>query len=169
MALDKILIVPTGISPHKNYGINTSDRVEMVKLSIKDNDNLELELYEANSNNVCYTIDTLKYLKAKHPEDELFFIIGTDNLIDIENWKDVDQYYIYTKILLADRLTDNIDVSSTIKHLKSEYNLDVYEVDTPIIEISSTEIRTKVDQNKSIKYMCTAKVVDYIENNRLYK
>ncbi|WP_322941737.1 nicotinate-nucleotide adenylyltransferase [Mycoplasmopsis canis] len=150
--LDKLLIIPAYVSPFKNKGISIEDKINMIELVLEQK--MELCLFEAKRNTVSYTIDTIKYLKNKYPNDELFLIIGSDNLPKLHKWKDVDQIFSLSNLVVLKR-TKNI----------SKTNLKKYHgilMDNPIIDYSSTMVRNGMFQ------MLDPKVVDYIQSKGLY-
>ncbi|MBZ4683592.1 MAG: nicotinate (nicotinamide) nucleotide adenylyltransferase [Fusobacteriales bacterium] len=137
---DKILFVPVGIPSHReNNLIDYEHRVNMIKLSIKNNK--YFELCEIEKNKISYTYDTYKELKKIYLKDELYEIIGEDSAAYLHKWKDYDEMIKNVKFIV----------------LKS-----------PIIEISASDIRTRIKMGKSIKYYLTDEVRKYIEKNKLY-
>jgi nicotinate-nucleotide adenylyltransferase len=89
--LDKIIFIPSFISPHKSDVISVSPehRLKMLKLAVEGVDFFEVSDYEINREGISYTIDTLKEFKKKY--DELEFIIGYDNIFKFHSWKEPDQ------------------------------------------------------------------------------
>jgi len=170
--LDKVIFVPTGIHPLKvNKAISPSHiRVEMISLAIESNSCFEVSTIEIDKEGISYTIDTLRLLKGKYKSSELYFILGTDILFEIEKWKDFRQLSRICKLVLFHRAgdTDSI-VEDKIRQLKMQYGLKFEKIESPKIEISSTEIRNRVFNNKSIKYMLPQNVEEYIAGNNLYK
>lgn len=171
--LDKIIFIPTGKAPHKTY-INSGDvRLKMVNLAIEGKEHFLSCSIEINNPNVTYTIDTMKELNLKYPDCKFYFIIGLDNLFNMETWNSIDELGNYTKFLVSHRIfEENITDSKVLekcKELEAKYKLDIEIVDTPIIEISSSYIRKRVNNNLSIDYLTTERVIEYIESNGLYK
>lgn len=171
--LEGILFVPTGIAPHKIYQTEASKRSKMVEMAINDNKYFHLCEIEVKKQKISYTYETLKELKELRPEDEFYFIIGLDNLYDISNWNNIRGLGQLTDFLLVNRLgyydVDVEDIEAKISELKRDYDLNIDLIETPIIEISSSMIREKVKKGYSIEYLTAKEVVDYIEENGLYK
>ncbi|WP_027120981.1 nicotinate-nucleotide adenylyltransferase [Mycoplasma leonicaptivi] len=153
--LDKLLIIPTQVSPFKNKtkGINIEDKINMINLVLEDK--MEICLFEAKRNNVSYTIDTVKYLKNKYKNDELYLIIGSDNLPKLNKWKDIDEIAYLTKITVV-RRDKNIN----------KLNLKKYNgilLDNPLFEkYSSTNFKY------GLMNLVDEKVLNYIQKKGLY-
>lgn len=172
MELDRIIFIPTGQPPHKDEKdvIDKFHRQSMTEISIEDNPYFLLSTIEIERSNKSYTIDTISNLKKQYKDDSLIMIIGADSLINIEQWKDASKLLKEIDFVVADRITkQNEDVLQEIKRLNMKYNTKIRYIDTPIIEISSTEIRNKIKKNESIKYLVNPKVHKYILENNLYK
>ena len=152
--VDKILIVPTLSYWDKNNLVDINDRINMLKLY--ENENIIIDIKHSK---LIYTIDLVRELEKIYSKDELFIIIGADNIIDFDKWKDYKDLLKY-KIIVMNR--DDMDVSPYIEKLGKE-NFIVLN-DYPYIKISSTKIRN----NLNSKYLDT-KVLDYIKEHNLYK
>ncbi|ATO30695.1 nicotinate (nicotinamide) nucleotide adenylyltransferase [Mycoplasmopsis bovirhinis] len=152
LQLDKLLIVPTYSSPFKHKTISPQDKVNMINLVLEAK--MELCDFEIKRNSTSYTIDTVKYLKNKYPNDELYLIIGSDNLVKLDKWKDIDLISKLTKIVCLKR-TNKIN----------KLNLKRYQgilLNNPIYDYSST------DYKKGYLDLVDLKVANYIQANGLY-
>lgn len=161
--LDKLIFIPCHISPHKLEKEYASDehRFNMIKLAIKDVEYFEASDIEIKKKDISYTIDTLRELKKIYREDELFLIIGYDNLLVFDKWKDPDEILNLSKVLVLRRI-------SSLPEIKNIYADKVEIVNAPIIQISSSEIRDRLRANKTIKYLTPDSVIEYIFQNKLY-
>jgi nicotinate-nucleotide adenylyltransferase len=161
--LEKIIFIPAFISPHK-VDANISSplhRLNMIKLSTEDIPYFDFSDMEIKKEYVSYTIDTLKELKKKYDKIEL--IIGYDNIFDFSTWKDPD------KILeLADLIVLRRKTSVKPVEMDKYYHSAIF-VDTPAIEISSSEIRQRIADNMPIDFLVHPKVKEYILKYNLYK
>lgn len=170
--LEKIIFIPAGKAPHKKYDVEDFHRWNMLNLAISGNENFKACEYELDSDETSYTIKTLKYLNEKFINDQLYFIIGLDNLFHLEDWYKIEEYYKYTKIIVSNRRdceNSKLDVRYKLEELYNRFNLEIEVVETSLIEISSSEIREYRKIGKSINYLTPKKVVEYIEDNDLYK
>ncbi|MBM2816166.1 MAG: nicotinate-nucleotide adenylyltransferase [Ignavibacteria bacterium] len=173
--LDKCLFVPAHISPFKKKSKSATDtlvahRLKMLKLAIKDNPKFGILTYEVDKGGISYSIDTVDHLKEKEPATELYLLIGTDQAEEFKLWKKWEKLLTLVQLCIARRqgldskkMEKEISHSLTINKKKPEW------LDTPMLDISSEDIRDKVLLEKSIKYYVPASVEKYILSNNLYK
>lgn len=171
--LDKIVFIPTGIPPHK-IGLKISsndDRYEMTSLAIASNPDFEISDIEMNSKEISYTINTLRKLKSQmDPETELFFITGADAIFDLEFWKDVDLLLASFHIIAGTRPGHkNRELDQRITMLNEKYHSDIQMVEIPDIAVSSTDIRNRVREGKTVKYLVPESIEKFIIEHGLYK
>lgn len=165
-AFDKIIFVPAGNPPLKNYIITSKkDRLNMVKLAIEDNPYFLCCDLEMKNHGKSYTVDTVEKIKEKYPSEEIFFILGQDAAIDLNLWHRYEDFVRETNLIVVSRDMEQKDeIRGKYAHLNPKFVF----VDTPSIEISSTKIRDRIKQGKSIKYMVDKKVYEYIIKKGLY-
>lgn len=169
-ALAKVIFIPTGQAPHKTYQTSREDRLHMLNLAIGDNEDFAIDYYEINKNQVAYTIDTLAYLKSIYRSSDLYFIIGLDNLHGLKFWKGIGGYNKYVDIILIERKAKvPKGIEDEIAWYKDQYDLDIHYLKTPLIEISSSNIRERLKEGKTVRYMIRDEVADYIYQRGLYK
>ncbi len=171
LGLDKIVFIPTGMSYHKNTSQVTSSerRYEMLEMAIKDNPHFMLSDIEIKRSGNSYTCDTVKDLKEKYPDVDFYFLIGTDILFSIENWKNIDWLFKEIKFLLALREGhDSKLIEKQLKHLVENRGADIVLREFDLVNISSSKIREQVKNQKSIKYLLPLDVEEYILENNLY-
>lgn len=168
---EKIIFIPTGIPPHKKRGevLEGEIRGEMVSLAIESNPKFQLCNIEIEKRDICYTIDTINTLKEKNSQIDFHMIIGGDSLLSLHTWKGFKELISEINIVVADRYgACGEPVVSEIHRLNKETKKKIISINTPIIDISSTEIRDKSKQGKSIKYLVPEKVENYILKEGLY-
>jgi nicotinate-nucleotide adenylyltransferase len=161
--LDRIIFIPSFIAPHKIGKPSSSplQRIEMLKLAIKDIPYFDFSDFEIKKEGVSYTIDTLKTLKNKYQDIEL--IIGYDNLLDFRTWKEPDEILKMIKLVVLKRKVQNEPVEKDIYYKSSEI------IETPTIEISATAIRDRVRNNLPVNFLVPDAVMEYIYQFNLYK
>ena len=161
--LDRIIFIPCNISPLKTdvYSASTTHRLNMLKLVIEDLPQFDFSDYEIRKGDVSFTFDTLCEMKKEYSEIEL--IIGYDNLVVFDKWKNPDGIFDITKVVVMKRHGTSAE-KPTNKYFDKAIILD-----TPSIEISSTEIRERVKNNLPIDFLVPEKVKEYIYQNKLYK
>ena len=148
--VDKVVIVPTKNYWNKTNLIDIEDRINMLKNY--ENTNIEIDTIH---NNYPYTYELLNKLKEVYPTDELYLIIGSDNLDELHEWKNIDDL-LNNKIIVLKRGTIKKNPSIDDKNI-------IYVEDFDNIDISSTEIR-----NGKFEYL-DDNIKDYILNNKLYQ
>jgi nicotinate-nucleotide adenylyltransferase len=172
MELDKCLFVPTYLSPfkiEKNPIIPIEIRLKMLEIAINSNPIFEIETYEISRQEVSYTIDTIKYLQSKYPNDELYLLIGADQAKDFHLWKDFKEIMSILHLCVAKRGLDyELNVYPFELYLNNN-SKQIYKLNTPIIEISSTEIRERIKEGKTVEYLLSANVYNFIKDNNIYK
>ena len=171
--LDQIWYMPNGNPPHKdNTSMKTDvmERVEMVQLAIAPDEEFRLELYEAKRREVSCSYSTLEYFKNKYPEDEFYFIIGADSLFMIEHWVHPERIFPTCTILAAfrDEINTRKEMERRIQYLEKKYQAKIELLVTPLIKISSHELREAIKEGQSIASYVPADVEDYIYQKHLY-
>jgi nicotinate-nucleotide adenylyltransferase len=161
LGLDKVIFIPTALPPHKdNVNIApAADRLKMLKLATKSNKYFAVSDVEIKRKGRSYTIDTLKELKKKYKNDELYFIIGSDLLKYLNEWKDLSQILKMVEFIAATRPGYSLEKIPPYIH-----TLPIRAVD-----VSGFEVRQCVNQGKSFGYLVMDKVFDYIKRKKLYK
>ena len=169
--LDEILIMPTKNPYYKKISnsVTEEDRVAMVELAIEDNAHFRLSKEELDREGNTYTVETLSQLTARHPDYEYYFIMGADSLYHIESWKEPAQILKLATIVVAGRAGTGSSLSSQIEYIENKYDSEIYRLNSPVLEISSNDIRRRVRDGESIRYLLPAKVVDYIYEHGLYQ
>ena len=162
-SLDKIIFVPAFISPHKT-DIRTAGaehRLNMLKLAIQGIEYYEWSDIEIKAESVSYTVETLKYFKNKFEHLEL--IIGYDNLIKFDTWKEPDEIIKLAALVVMKR--NNTEEPK----VKNKYFESAVFVDSPVVEISSSVIRERISNNLPVDFLVPLKVNKYIKETNLYK
>lgn len=162
---DRILFIPSYITPHKNEGEEhlSHHRFEMIKLAVKNNPSFQVSDIEISKNEISYTITTLEYLLSKYPDSKFSIIIGMDNYITFHLWKEPKRILQLASLIVMNRPQYPRKVNELIGTTNTTF------VDVPNIGISSSEIRQKVKEGKSIKYLVPDSVEQYIIEHQLYK
>ena len=135
-ALDgKVIFVPARISVWKETSSPTADKIAMLSLAIQNNPVFSIDEFEINSGkDVNYSIDTVKYFKNKYPKDNIFYLIGTDQVNEFHRWKDAEELSSLARILYYERPGLRLSEDNIRK-----YNM--LKIDGGTKDVSSTDIR----------------------------
>ena len=171
MGLDKVIFIPTGNPPHKDLGVSAEDRYEMVKLAISPNPDFEISDIETTRVNLSYTVDTIRKLKKIYKEEKLYFLIGLDSLFQLKTWKKIGDLSQEIEFVVALRpgYIDKEEINREIDFLRDSFGTRINLIKTPLYEISSTDLRDRIHEGKSLRYLIPKKVLDYIEESGFYK
>lgn len=171
MGLDKVIFIPTGNPPHKEIGVSAEDRYEMVKLAISSNPDFEISDIETTRVKLSYTVDTIRELKKIYKEEKLYFLIGLDSLFQLKTWKKIRDLSGEIEFVVALRpgYLDREDIIKEIDFLRENFGTRIKLIKTPLYEISSTDLRNRIHEGKSLRYLIPKKVLDYIKESGFYK
>lgn len=171
MGLDKVIFIPTGNPPHKDLGVSAEDRYEMVRIAISPNPDFEISDIETTRVNLSYTVDTIRELKKIYKEEKLYFLIGLDSLFQLKTWKKIGDLSQEIEFVVALRpgYIDKEEINREIDFLRDNFGTKINLIKTPLYEISSTDLRERIHQGKSLRYLIPKKVLDYIEESGFYK
>lgn len=173
--LDEVIFMPAGRQPLKTKNIVTESnlRYDMVKIAIEPFDQFSVSNYEIEKEGLSFTYETLEYFKDKsnsqNEEKELFFITGADCLISIEKWREVKK--IFSLCTLVVFVRGGISKKEMIRKkqiIEEKYNGKIIILNLKQLEISSTDIRERVRENRRIDFFVPAKVSDIIYEKGLY-
>ena len=170
--LAKVLLMLAARPPHKKEELilDEEHRLEMLKLAIDDNKLLEVSTLELNRPGNSYTIDTIKYFMDHCPEKKIYFIMGSDTLFTMHTWKQVNDLSRLCKFIIVTRpgyLLSKDDPQYA--RLPSGLWDNAAYLEIPGFEFSSTNIRDRVKQGKTIKYLVPPQVEQYIRQHSIYR
>jgi len=171
-SLDKMIFIPTGNPPHKNVNDLESGhhRYNMVKLAIENNPFFDVSDIELKRKGVSYTFETLTEISREYPHEKIFFICGSDSIIQFPTWRDIGKIFELADIIVANR--PNVPkekLDEMINGFKMKYNARIACSAAPHMEVSSSEIRNRIKKGLSIRYMVPLTVAEYIKANNLYQ
>ena len=172
--LSEIIFVPAAIPPHKQHLQQSSSehRLNMLHLAVESDMRFAVSDIESNRGGVSYTFDTICELKAERPNVELVLIVGSDTLIDLHNWYNIDE------------LLELCEVASFMRPGESDFQLIQQKVElsehhkkrvlenafkSHMVGISSSEVRMRIAEGLGIKYLVPPEVEKYIFEQGLYR
>ena len=173
-SLDKVLFIPSCEPPHKpgaSYSA-PADRLAMVRMAVEGNPFFEASSIEVERGGRSYTVDTLRTLKEKRPDAELFFITGTDAIVEISTWREPRQVLALSKFIVAAR--KGVELSSVTGAIPAELLEGpaaerVLLMESPLIDISASGMRERVSKGWTIRYLVPETVLRFIEDSGLYQ
>ncbi|MGI9471834.1 MAG: nicotinate (nicotinamide) nucleotide adenylyltransferase [Rubripirellula sp.] len=173
LELDEIRWIPAAISPLKPNGptATAEQRLQMLRLAVSGCPDYEVDDRELQRGRVSYTTDTLDELKAELPQSELFLIMGSDSLATIRQWHEPAKLLRLATLAVVQRGGDETSDLGVLDGLAEHDALKAIEdarIPMPLIELSSREIRKRVEQNRSIRFRTTRSVEAYIQAERIY-
>jgi nicotinate-nucleotide adenylyltransferase len=162
--LKKMIFVIAYTPPHKTKQYaHIEDRISMLKLALKNMQKTEISFYEVQKLETVYSYQTLDYFNSLYAEDEIYMVIGSDSLLDLPTWKNIDYIAGRYRFIVAKR--PGFEVNKNVKYLDRCVFMDKETED-----ISSTKIRRFVKEDyKKAASLLDKKVYNYIIQNGLYK
>ncbi len=191
LSLDKILFMPSGRTPFDKPELESAEhRYEMIKRAIKGNRHFEVSDLEVRRRGRSYTVDTIRELKSRYRNCDLYFILGIDAFLDLPGWKKPDILVHLTSLIVisrpgytfSDLASSPYLVGASLRMLKAldngkinecsfslSDNQKVYLCNVTGLNISASRIRNLVTSGEKIKYLLPDSVKSYIISNKLYK
>lgn len=170
LALDLVLFMPAGSPAFKQQKNVTGpeDRYAMTVLATAANPAFYASRFEIDREGITYTVDTLRALRARYPDNvKLFFITGADAIIDILTWRDAEHIAGLATLIAATRPGYDIGQAKA-RIAASGIDFDVRYIAIPALAVSSSNIRERVGAGKSVRYLTSESVIGYIRKNGLY-
>lgn len=163
--LDRLYLVPAAQAPLKPNDVQSTpaDRWAMLQAACEWDHRLQIMDYELKQGGVSYTIDSAKHFRAMFPQDELYWIIGGDQVPLLHKWKDISELVKMVEFIFLERPGHPAKPHPDIPGLK------LHRCDGHLIEISSSELRQRVGDGLALYYFCPQKVIAYIEDKKLYR
>jgi len=172
LAPAEIVFVPAGQPWLKDDRLISpvADRIEMVRLAISGNCHYRLSTVETERSGPTYTVDTIRELKSQvSAHDELYFILGWDNLLDLPRWHKPAELISLCKLVAVPRIGFRVPEEATLEKLLPGLSRRVILLDKPEIDISASVIRERVRRGLSISQLVPPAVGTYIKEQGLYK
>jgi len=163
--LDRLILVPAAQTPLKPNDVQSSaeDRLAMLKASIEWDHRFEMSDFELNKGGISYTIDSARHFKSLFPNDDLYWIIGGDQLPRLHLWKDITELAKLVEFIFLERPGYPIKAQPSIPGLK------LHRCDGHLLAVSSTELRERTRLGLSLDYFVPHKAIVYIKEKHLYR
>lgn len=170
LSLDKVIFIPSGKHALKDeVSVKDADhRLNMTRLAFEGDPNFEvsdIEIEKAKNGITNYTVDTLIDLYDRYKDDfiKIYLIVGIDNLIEFPKWKNPNKLFLISEVIVMNR------PGYLVQDVDDEFSRKARYLSVPMLDISSTDIRFRVNEGKSIKYLVNPDVEDYIVRHNLFK
>lgn len=169
---ERVMLIPAAQPPHK-LGLKMTapdHRLHMARLAVEEDDLFEVSDCELHRQGPSYTIDTVRHFRTRFAEGQLFWLIGADSVADLPTWRSIGALADECTLVTAVRPGFSVDWS-VLKEVLNDTQIKKladYQLPTPQIDISATQIRRRVQTGLPICYLTPPAVVDYIFQNRLY-
>lgn len=171
--LEKVIFVPAKQQPFKleKKTAPGADRLNMLQLALAGKPGLEISEYELNEDRISYTFLTMRAMRKRFGNDvKLYFITGTDAFLNIERWKEAPEMLTEYAYLIGTRPGyKTAELDACIDRVARDYNTEVRRVDNTQIDVSSTEIRSRMEAGLPAGDLLSAEVERYIREHGLYR
>jgi len=163
--LDRLILVPAAQAPLKPHDVKSSadDRLEMLRAAVEWDRRFEVSDFELRRGGVSYTIDSARHFRALYPTDDLYWIIGGDQLPKLHLWKDIAELAGIVEFIFLERPGFPVKAQPNIPGLR------LHRCDGHLLAISSTELRERVKRDLSLDYFVPHKAIVYIREKSLYR
>ena len=169
--LDRVLLTPVAAPPHKDAESDPGpeQRLELCRLAIEGDDRLGVCDVEVRRGGPSYTVDTLRELHARDPEDDLTFIVGGDIALGLPTWHEPEAVLGLARLAVAERSgAGRKDVAARLAERFADAPPPVF-FDMPRLDISSSQIRRRIAQGRPIRYLVPDPVAEHIARGKLYR
>ena len=163
--LDRLILVPAAQAPLKPNDVQSSadDRLAMLRAAVEWDKRFEISDVELRRGGVSYTIDSARYFRALYPDDDLYWVIGGDQLPSLHLWKDIHELARLVEFIFLERPGFPIKAQPNIPGLR------LHRCDGHLLAISSTELRERIRRNLSLDYFVPHKAIVLIKEHALYR
>jgi nicotinate-nucleotide adenylyltransferase len=174
LTLDRLLWIPSATQPLKPNGpvAGAEDRLEMLRLAISGRFGHQVDDREIRRAGISYSVDTVAELKNENPDADLFFIIGSDSLSSIERWHQPARLLSLATLSVVQRGGEEPVDFSVLQGLVDQVRIDLFRrcvIEMPVIEISSSEIRSRAGQGRGIRHLVPRAVEAYLAAHPIYQ
>ena len=167
--IEKIIFVPVNSQYQKEDLISNEHRYQMLKLVCDQNEKFEVSRIEIDSPRQLYTIETLFELQKEYANYEVAFLLGSDNLKELSTWQRpeelIEKFPIYVNRRAEDDIEEIIASEDLLEEYRNQLIISKNEIRT---NLSSSFVRRKIKEGKSIKYLAPEEVISYITKHQLY-
>jgi nicotinate-nucleotide adenylyltransferase len=163
--LDRVILVPAAQAPLKPNDVRSSagDRLAMLRAAVEWDHRFEISDLELRRGGVSYTIDSARYFRALYPQDDLYWVIGGDQLPNLHRWHEIAELAKLVEFIFLERPGYPTKESPNIPGLR------LHRCDGHLLAVSSTELRERTRRKLSLDYFVPHKAIVYIKEHSLYR
>lgn len=169
LALDDVIFAPVGDPPHKDRNglLNAEDRLEMVRLATENRPGFGVSTMDLETTGPSYTWRLLERMLDSHPAAQLWFLMGGDSMRDFHTWRRPERILELARLAVVERPGYLLDLGGSHQVPELPYRADV--IEAPLCDVSSTDIRHRINSSRSIRYLVPETVRSYIEQHGLFR
>ena len=183
LQLQEVRLIPVCFPPHRDMPVaEPAQRLRMLELSCEDSEGLIADDCEIRRGGTSYTIDTVKLLHDRLPDQPICLIIGMDAFQRINGWRNWQELLEFVHLAVVDRHGSTLEFEQQEiaefynRHMVEDQSAltssragNIFKISVPMLEISATRIRRLITEDKSIKFLLPDAVINYIESESIYK
>lgn len=170
--LDKVILMPTFVPPHKESAnlVSCEHRLNMCRLACLNLPYAEVSDFEIKLEGKSYTYRTLELLKSQNKNDEFFFIVGADMFLSMQNWKNPEIIFELATVIAIPRDEDSVSqLSNHYENVLKKMGAKAIVLKDSVLTVSSTYIRDNIDNQSALQSLIDSRVYNYIKENNLYR
>lgn len=170
--LDKVILMPTFVPPHKESAnlVSCEHRFNMCRLASAELPYAEVSDFEIKLEGKSYTYRTLELLKLQNKNDEFFFIVGADMFLSMQNWKNPEIIFELATVIAIPRDKDSVSqLSNHYENVLKKMGAKAIVLKDSVLTVSSTYIRDNIDNQSALQSLIDSRVYNYIKENNLYR
>jgi len=166
LGLDEVWFIPTLVPPHKPQpGTDGARRRDMLEAALANNPAFRVEDIELRKEGTSYTIETVTELRRRYPATQFHWIVGSDMIRDLPNWRRAEELAEAVDFIGLERPDQPSDDALLPEYIRSK----LVRASMPLLGISSTDIRRRIREGRSVRYMLPDPVIEYIQRDGLYE
>jgi len=174
LRLDEVWLIPAAVPPHKQSRERASGkaRLEMLELALAGNEHLRACSLEIDRGGVSYTVETLAAIAGQQPQASLFLLLGADSLLDLPSWREPERICNLALPVIVHRggaAAPDLSVLAPLVAPERLEEIRAAQVQMPLMDLSSTDLRQRVAEGRSLRFRTPRAVEKYIEAQGLYR
>lgn len=165
LRLDRLLLVPVAEPPHKpgRTPASADARARMLEAAVAGDPRMEVSRVEIDRGGPSYTVDTLRWLRGRHPEDEIHLVVGVDQLRGFARWREPEEVARLARLVVLSR--EGVDPARVAAGVDVSYRT----VPVTRVDVSSSDVRGRIREGRSVRYQVPEAVRRIIEEEQLYR